>query len=246
MDPPGALNVKFSQFPTLKEEQDLIQQVEAAVEAYMSQPQFDASHDIAHVNRVVALARHIMAVESRTDADRSYHSLLVILAALLHDVEDQKYSTLAERPAQVDRTRGLAEQMLMDLGCPPSTAASVQQIVDCVSYSKERSNPQMIKDTLHSHPEVAIVQDADRLDALGAVGVARAFTYGGAKQKQCGLERSIMHFDEKLLHLESMMKTQEGRRLAAIRTNRLRIFRVWWIDETKGSNAVEEGLGSSR
>ncbi|KAI4181681.1 MAG: hypothetical protein L6R41_006468 [Letrouitia leprolyta] len=246
MDLSNPSNVKSNHSSTLEEEQDLIQRAGAAVEAYMSQPQFDASHDIAHVKRVLALARHIMVVECRTNVDRTYNPLLVIFGALFHDVEDRKYATAAGKPVQTDSTKGLTEKMLTNLGCPPPIAARVQQIVNSVSYTKERSNPQLIKDTLQSHPELAIVQDADRLDALGAVGIARAFTYGGAKDQQRGLTGTILHFDEKLLHLESMMKTQEGRKLAAIRTDRLRTFKQWWIDETKENDAIEESLGLPR
>ena len=114
-------------------------------------------------------------------------------------------------------------------------------------------------------PELAIVQDADRLDAIGAIGIARCFTYGGAassvtrKPSLSGgnvagtrmsastagggggyyvstnpgrsLQESMDHFGEKLLRLEGMMKTPEGKRLARVKTQRLRVFQEWWNEE---------------
>ncbi|ERS99113.1 uncharacterized protein SPSK_04502 [Sporothrix schenckii 1099-18] len=85
-------------------------------------------------------------------------------------------------------------------------------------------------------PELAMVQDADRLDSLGAVGVARCFAYGaraGVAGKAQGrtLEDSLDHFDEKLLVVGQRMKTAEGARLAAERTQRLRQVQQWFLDE---------------
>lgn len=117
-----------------------------------------------------------------------------------------------------------------------------------MSYSAETAAPERTRCTLAKHPELAIVQDADRLDALGAVGIARKFTYGGAVQGRMaartrgddasaerrggkGWEATIEHFSEKLEGLQGMMKTGEGRRLARERTERLRVFRGWWHEE---------------
>ncbi|KAL8905655.1 MAG: hypothetical protein Q9207_002501 [Kuettlingeria erythrocarpa] len=208
----------------------------------MSSPHFDASHDFAHIQRVLALATHILDVERFVPGSR-YDKSTVQLAALLHDVDDRKYAAVAAAAVEEGANRGddnddgggkvTARKMLLELECPAILAYNVQAVVDCVSYSKECSDPRRVRDTLRTHPELAIVQDADRLDALGAVGIARAFTYGGAKDSSRGLEGTLQHFNEKLLGLESMMKTQEGKRLAGIRTERLNQFREWWDDETK-------------
>ena len=82
----------------------------------------------------------------------------------------------------------------------------MQLVVKNVSYSNEVKNPRMMKAVLDQHPELAIVQDADRLDAIGAVGIGRTFTYGGAKQPDRGLDGTIEHFQDKLEKLEGMMK----------------------------------------
>lgn len=76
---------------------------------------------------------------------------------------------------------------------------------------------------------MAIVQDADRLDAIGAVGIGRTFAFGGAKGRT--LEDTLEHFDDKLLLLEGMMKTETGRTLAKERSDRLKAFASWWKDE---------------
>lgn len=68
------------------------------------------------------------------------------------------------------------------------------------------------------------MQDADRLDALGAVGIGRAFTFGGAKGGE-GMGKTMNHFVEKLEKLQELMKTGEGRRIAGERTRRLVLFR---------------------
>lgn len=99
-----------------------------------------------------------------------------------------------------------------------------------MSYNTEIKNPALTQRALLAHPELAIVQDADRLDAIGAVGIGRTFTYGGAKGSRL-MDDTIDHFAEKLENLEGMMKTEEGRRMAQERTKRLRMFRGWWEEE---------------
>ncbi|KAM5352474.1 hypothetical protein ACJ41O_005197 [Fusarium nematophilum] len=196
----------------------LIAKVTAYVEQYMSN--YDASHDFNHIKRVLSLSHHI---QSRTPSTRRS---LVTLAALLHDVGDKKYLRPGEDPSQ------MVSALLVSFGAPPSLADTVQAICLGVSYSSEVKDPARTRALVEAYPELAVVQDADRLDAIGAVGIARTFAFGGAKGRT--LENTMDHFDDKLLLLEGMMKTEEGRRMARERTERLRLMKEWWQDETAG------------
>ncbi|MCJ1229798.1 hypothetical protein MMC12_006468 [Toensbergia leucococca] len=207
----------------------LIDATHSFVKTHMSTPQFDASHDYAHIKRVLSLSHHILKAEQATHPSILYNPTIITLTALLHDIADHKYITTAP----TTDPNALAKQTLLLLGADPETARAVQAIINSLPYSHEILNPARVRGVLLHHPELGIVQDADRLDALGAVGIGRAFTFGAAKGKGRGraLEGTLEHFEEKLFRLEGMMKTGEGRRLARERVERLRIFRSWWEEE---------------
>lgn len=99
-------------------------------------------------------------------------------------------------------------------------------------------NPAAVTACITRHPELAIVQDADRLDALGAVGMARCFVYNATMYPKNAMEDAVHHFDEKLLGLEHHMKTARGRELAKERTDLIRAVRESWERENEG---VERG-----
>ena len=125
------------------------------------------------------------------------------------------------------------EAHLLQLGWPGATASRVGALAPFISYTAETSNKPGYAAALAHSPELAIVQDADRLDAIGAIGIGRAFTFGGAKGRDGGLAESMNHFEAKLVKLEGMMKTGEGRRLSVMRAERLRIFGRWWQEEMR-------------
>lgn len=207
------------------ESSKLYQGVYTYVEDYMSR--FDMSHDFNHILRVLALAKHILAKELEANPWKKLHKQAVVLAALLHDVTDKKYAIPGEN------TDHVIEQLLQKHGCPPRFAAKVALIVEHVSYSNEVKRPQLVKAILGAHPELAIVQDADRLDAIGATGIARVFSYGAAKAPDRGMQGCIDHFSDKLERIEGMMKTETGKQMARERTQRLIDFRKWWDEENE-------------
>ena len=126
----------------------------------------------------------------------------------------------------------MVSTVLVSHGCAPAMADRVQVICQGVSYSAEAADPVRAAALAAAHPELAVVQDADRLDALGAVGLGRMFTYGGAHGGAGRtLADSMLHVDDKLLRLEGLAKTTPGRELARQRTERLRVFKAWWADE---------------
>ena len=107
----------------------------------------------------------------------------------------------------------------------------MRTVTNHVSFTNEAKDPESVRRVLAVYPELAVVQDADRLDAIGAVGIARCFVFGGVKRPLRGLEGSVEHFDEKLVKLEEMMKTAKGREIARVRTERIVEFQKWWRDE---------------
>lgn len=190
-------------------------------------------HDPWHVRRVRRLAERIARTEP--EADR----LLVSFGALLHDLADWKF-----RGGDAEAAPREAGRLLRRLGARKDVVTRVQAICREVSFKGAG-----VKDR-PSSLEARIVQDADRLDALGAIGVARTFAYGGSKgrplhdprvrplrHRSFGQYRkstgpTINHFHEKLLLLKDRLHTPEARRIAGVRhrfmLDFLRRFRAEW------------------
>jgi uncharacterized protein len=227
--------------PTLKKKRNattastpLIPKVTAFVQQYMSK--YDGSHDFNHIRRVVGLA-HLIYKRLKEEAPSHAEELdlhVITLAALLHDVGDKKYL----EPGQDGNTLVLAT--LLSFGAPEELAIKVQRIVVGVSYSSEIQDPAHVQAMIAKYPELAVVQDADRLDAIGAVGIGRTFTFGGAKGGR-PMGETIRHFEEKLEKLEGMMKTIPGKALARERTDRLKTFKHWWEEEEMESREYFAG-----
>ena len=206
---------------------EVMEDVMVAARRYVRQymGQYDSSHDFEHIRRVLRLAKQIEAKESVVGADTSLDSTIITLASLMHDVGDKKYL----KPGEDSST--MVEGLLKQFGCPEQTAAKVQTIVTHVSYSFEINDPEKVKKVIAEYPELAVVQDADRLDAIGAVGIGRCFTFSAAKSRQGSMQNAIQHFQDKLEKLGGMMKTKTGAQLAAERTEKIKIFEEWWREE---------------
>lgn len=174
----------------------------------------EAGHDWYHTRRVWQNAQYIAAEES-------VNQLVVELGALLHDIADAKFYGGDEEIGPET-----AQQFLEKQGVEPVVIEHVVQIVRHVSFKGGNFS------TSFNSPELAVVQDADRLDAIGAIGIARAFHYGGFRNRPLydpdvppdltmskeDYKRSqaptINHFYEKLLLLKDRMNTEAGRKLA--------------------------------
>jgi uncharacterized protein len=175
-------------------------------------------HDFWHIHRVRLLALRIAKSEG---AD----AFLVEMAALLHDIADPKLNASAEEG------RRILEEYLEACGLPAPLREKLEYILARVSFTRELGAPDEEPRPL----ELQAVQDADKLDALGAIGIARTFAYGGSKGQAMhepglpprealtpeayrqGRSTSINHFHEKLLKLKSMMNTKTGKALAEAR-----------------------------
>ncbi|KAJ9214963.1 hypothetical protein DTO166G4_3555 [Paecilomyces variotii] len=222
--------------------QTLISSMTDFVTDYMSD--HDPSHNLAHIHRVVHLAQTILKSEQTLSPTTTpYDSTIVTLSALLHDIGDRKYLPPSTSTSNNNNPnpQTAVQQALLEAGADDSLAARVQTIVSNVSYTNETKDPEKVRRLIdeEGYRELAIVQDADRLDAIGAVGIGRCFTFLGAQGKkhvapggEWVMDGAIEHFVEKLERLEGMMKTETGKRMARVRTERLRVFRGWWEEET--------------
>ena len=195
----------------MQSEKQIITNVRAEIKA-----QFEGEgtgHDWWHIVRVVNTAKHIALEEGA-------NSFIVELSALLHDVGDHKFYK------EKDAAEKLISEMLDNAGVSEELKNQVLEIVSNVSYKGANV------ETRPTSLEGKVVQDADRLDAIGAIGIARAFAYGGNKERllyhpeqppvmhndfeayKNDKGHTINHFYEKLLLLKDRMQTKSGKEMA--------------------------------
>lgn len=174
----------------------------------------EGGHDWFHIERVF---KNALLITRDEDADK----FIVALGALLHDIADYKFHNGDEKVGP-----RIAREFLMSQDLPEQTISHVVNIIDNISFKGGNTQPKF------QSPELNIVQDADRLDALGAIGIARTFNYGGFKGRVLydpaiapNLDMSkeeyknstaptLNHFYEKLLLLKDRMNTATGKRIA--------------------------------
>jgi uncharacterized protein len=177
----------------------------------------EAGHDWWHIERVWKTAKEIAKHED-------VNLEVVEFAALLHDIADSKFHNGDEEIGPQK-----AGDFLTSIKVDEETTEHVQQIIRNMSFKASLGTLSF------SSPEMLVVQDADRLDAIGAIGIARAFTYGGYKNRELynpaiapQINQSkeaykntnaptINHFYEKLLLLKDKMNTLSGKRIASQR-----------------------------
>jgi uncharacterized protein len=194
----------------------------------------EGGHDWWHIYRVWVNAKKITENEP---CDR----FTVELAALLHDIADSKFHNGDE---EIGPTT--AGNFLRGLAVNEATVIHVQQIIRHISFKGTFDGK------VFSSPELSVVQDADRLDAIGAIGIARTFSYGGFKGREIynpGVEPnsdmtkeeyknsttpSINHFYEKLLLLKDKMNTPTGKKLAQQRHEFMEAYLKQFYLEVEG------------
>lgn len=196
----------------------------------------EGGHDWWHIYRVWKSARKIAAGE-RVDM------LVVELGALLHDIADSKFhggdESIGPRKAR---------EFLESIGAPAATIQHVVDIIVNISFKGGHNSGGFYS------PELGVVQDADRLDAIGAIGIARTFNYGGFKnraiydpaiqpdlhmtkeQYKNSTAPTINHFYEKLLLLKDRMNTATGRQLAEERHAFMETFLEKFYEEWEGES----------
>ncbi len=196
----------------------------------------ESGHDWFHIERVWKTAKTI-ALEERVDME------VVEFAALLHDIADSKFHNGDE---EIGPQR--AGDFLKSIGVSAVVIVHVQEIIRNMSFKNS------LGEVKFTSPEMLVVQDADRLDAIGAIGIARAFTYGGFKNRvlydpeiEPQLNQSkeayknstaptINHFYEKLLLLKDKMNTLTGKQIAIKRHEFMEQYLTQFYIEWEGKS----------
>ena len=191
-----------------------------------------SGHDYFHTIRVYKIAKQI-AIKENANIET------VMISALLHDVDDIKLSP------NTSKNKDNARKFLQDNKVEENIINLICDIISEISYKGIDSKPAK---TL----EGRIVQDADRLDALGAIGIARAFAYGGNHNRvmydpdilpclnmteleyRNHISTTVNHFYEKLFNLKSLMNTQTAKEIAISRENYMKEYLKTFINEWDG------------
>lgn len=195
----------------------------------------EGGHDWHHINRVWNNAKLISSTETGVDMT------IVELGALLHDIADSKFHN-GDEEIGPRTARTFLESIIVD----ESVIVHVEQIIRHISFKGS------LEGVTWTSPELAVVQDADRLDAIGAIGIARAFNYGGHKDRPLydpdispnlsitkdeyknAQGTTFNHFYEKLILLKDMMNTESGKRIAEARHDYMLGFMDRFLAEVGG------------
>lgn len=193
-----------------------------------------SGHGMDHIDRVMANARLLLQDTEAAD------ELIVLTAAAMHDTYDEKL--VADKNAARTNT----QMELVRLGYTPTAVQQILTIIDQMSFSYGLDHDVQLD------INGQLVQDADRLDAIGAIGIARAFAYGGAKNRPLDDGRAarahmtaaeyhgngggtIQHFHEKLLHVAATLNTPAARKIGAARTQVMQDFLAEFAAEVAGN-----------
>lgn len=194
----------------------------------------EGGHDWQHIYRVWTLSKHITQTEN---AD----NFVVEMGALLHDIADSKFHDGDE---ELGPRR--AREFLSSLNVDEDVIIHIENIILNISFKGGKHTQQF------KSPELDVIQDADRLDAIGAIGIARTFNYGGHKGREIynpeikpnlNMTReeyktssapTLNHFYEKLLLLKDRMNTDTGKSMAEHRHKYMEQFLDEFLKECSG------------
>ncbi|MBN2167344.1 MAG: HD domain-containing protein [Marinilabiliaceae bacterium] len=197
----------------------------------------DVGHDFWHVQRVFNNAIFLCNIEGG-------NRFIILMAALLHDVVDEKYFNPHQKEFEI-------KKYLTSEGLAISQINEILNIITNMSFSNE------FEGNKQKFVEFKIVQDADRLDAIGAIGIARAFSYGNhhnriffdpsvlpidVKSKneyRKSVSPTLNHFFEKLLLLKNLMNTETGKEIAIQRARFMIDYLKQFINEYNVINKSE-------
>ncbi len=215
-----------------RERQKIIDQTEIFVKQTLAEA--EGGHDWWHIYRVWKLALR-MAEEEQADL------YIVNLGSLLHDIADAKFH-------KGDESIGprIAEEFLRSLSVEQEVIEHVIHIIKYISFKNRNEKAPFVS------KELQVIQDADRLDAIGAIGIARAFNFGGFKGRvlydpsivpnlnqtkeeyKAAQAPTLNHFYEKLLLLKDMMNTSTGKRMAEGRHRFMEMYLEQFYQEWEG------------
>lgn len=204
------------------DDQNLIEKAAEYVESKLSTSD-EGGHDWHHTKRVWNVTKYL------TEANNC-NKTIAELGALFHDIADAKFHNGDETVGEKITQNWLQKNKVnLDI------VERVVFIVNHVSFRKK------YKPNLKNELELAIVQDADRLDAIGAIGIARAFSFGGYKNRPLysttnQTNSTIDHFYDKLLLLSSQMNTEAARKIAIEKHNFMKAFLDQFNKETNLEN----------
>ena len=187
----------------------------------------EGGHDWFHIDRVYTNA---LAIAKEENVDE----FIIALGALLHDIADSKFHD-GDETIGPKKAREFLESEAVD-------EAIIQHIENIIKYISFKGEFALSKEEKFTSKELNVIQDADRLDAIGAIGIARTFNYGGFKNRviydpdilpkpsqtkeeyKNNTAPTINHFYEKLLLLKDRMNTETGKKLAQERHEFMEYF----------------------
>ena len=200
----------------------------------------EGGHDWFHIQRVFNNAQ-LIAKGEIVDV------FIVELGALLHDIADAKFYD-GDESIGPKKAREFLESIKVD----ESIIQHIENIISNISYKNSLSKDDLKQKFISK--ELEVIQDADRLDAIGAIGIARAFNYGGFKNREIynpeirpninqdkvtyknSTAPTINHFYEKLLLLKDKMNTRTGRKIAAARHQFMELYLKQFYNEWEGNS----------